>query len=93
MPKLPFNVKAASIGPFHDVVYLGENDDPCEELGQALLQSIAVDVHITIGETTMFLAAWMDPEHWASDWAEELGVDVDDAPAAAMAILEGAVEQ
>jgi hypothetical protein len=40
----------------------------------------------------MHLAAWQDPEHWATDWAEELGVPFDDAPDAVAALLAAAEE-
>lgn len=52
---------------------------------------LKTDITITVDDVTMFVAAWEDPEHWAEDWAEQLGVSQDDVPDAVAALLAGAI--
>lgn len=65
--------------------------EPIDGLVEEVLDSLGTDLRVTIGDTTLFLAAWRNPEHWADDIAEELGCDLDDAPARVYEILEEAV--
>lgn len=78
--KIPFKIERATIGASHDSAIVVNDEDPSRALAVAAMRSIGTDVEITIGTTTMFLAAWEDPEHWAEDWAEKLDVDLDDVP-------------
>lgn len=61
-----------------------------DAIAAGVLQVIDTTLTVTIGETTMFLAAWRDPDHWAEDWAKKLGVEWDDVPDAVAAIIQGA---
>lgn len=65
--------------------------EPIDGLVEELLDSLGTDVKVIIGDTSLFLAAWRNPEHWADDIAEELGCSMDDAPARVYEILEEAV--
>lgn len=94
MKKLSFDVEASYMtGSVNDAAYPGPDEALSEALAVAVMQSIGTDLEVTVGGVTMFLAAWEDPEHWATDWAEKLGVEHADAPAAVAAILASAVEE
>lgn len=92
MRKIRFDIKRAEVGNTTDCAYVTDDESPFEALVAAVIEDIRTDLEITISGVTMHLAAWQDPEHWATDWAHELGVDLDDAPEAVMALLIAADE-
>lgn len=94
MNKVRFTIERAVIGGASDTAWV---DDPeREDLGAAVVaqawDDLTVEVMLTVGGATMHAAAWADPEHWAEEWAEQLGVGYDEVPAAVEALLVGAVE-
>ena len=74
-----------SISRVRDAAILRDGDDPRESLIEEVIQSISTTVEVTVGDVTMHLAAWMDPEHWEDDW---LGVGIADVDA----LLSSSVE-
>jgi hypothetical protein len=60
-----------------DAAIVLEDENPRTALVEAVIQSIGTEVEVTAGGVTLHLAAWTDPEHWSSDWAEKLGDDRD----------------
>lgn len=90
--KYRFQVPAAHIGGVSDVAYVSEGEDPLEEIRRTIWQDLATDLEVRISGVTMFAAAWDDPDHWSSDWAEQLGIPVDEVPEAVAALVEGSVE-
>jgi hypothetical protein len=95
MRKLRYSLARFSTLPMSDAALLDEDDagDLNEALAMSVLDSISTDIEVTVGGVTMFLAAWRDPEHWSQDWAEKLGVDMDDAAERVDALLAEAVEE
>lgn len=99
MRKLRFLIESCVIGGMSDSAYLptrgdlDEDEDLTTELIEAAHQSIGTDLEVTVSGVTMFIAAWEDPDHWASDWAEKLGISYDDVPDAVAALLTAAVEE
>src|SRR4051812_6123465 len=93
MKKLPFEIEPVTLRGTHDSAWLSpvDEDDLPAALRDAVIDAVHLDVEVTVGDVTMFLAAWEDPDHWATDWAEKLGVGYDDAPAAVAALLTEAV--
>lgn len=72
-------------GKAHDAAYPGLDDDLAEAVAEAVVDSIATDVKVTLGGVTIFLAMLLDPAHWEEDWNERGVGDVD-------AFLAGLVE-
>lgn len=76
MMVLRYGVSAASWGGFVDEAFIDDGDLKAA-LTQAVLAQVGLDLDVTIGGVTMFLSAWLDPDHWSSDWAAKLGIDDD----------------
>lgn len=93
MKRLPFRIAKGRLMGCSDAAYLDENEPLTGGLVAAAVQALSTDIFITVADHTMFLAAWEDPEHWAEDWAQELGVDFDAVPAAVEALLAGVVTE
>lgn len=93
MRKLRFTIPAACIRGCHDCAYISDGEDPFAALRDAVLNSVHLDVHVTIGKITMAAAMWEDPAHWAEDWAAKLGVDYDDVEDAVAALLANAMAE
>lgn len=90
MRQIEFKLDRAIITARYDSALLVHDDeDPAEALVEAVIRSISTDVEITAGGVTMHLAAYQDPEHWESDWAEK-GID---DPRAFIARLVGVYER
>lgn len=83
--QLPFNITGMTLAS-HDAAIVVDGEDLQEALKEAVIHNIETDVEITIGDVTMFLAAWLDPEHWSSDW-EEKGYEPDEV----LDMLESAI--
>lgn len=90
--KIPYSTSRASLVGYADVAYVDEGEDPVEQVLAAAWQSIQTDVDITIGDVTMFAAAWADPDHWSEDWAKKLSVEWEDVPEAVAAIVTGVAQ-
>lgn len=92
MTELPFSIERSIVGNVKTFIYA---PDVCADLGEQLaaqvIQDIGIDLEVTVAGVTMFLAAWIDPEHWVGDWASKLGVERDEASAAVLAILTNAI--
>lgn len=71
----------------HDAAIILDGEDLQEALQEAVVQHISTDTMITIGGVKMHLAAWLDPEHWSSDWEEN-----DINPDEVYSMLSAAVE-
>lgn len=91
MRKLEFKTERTIVMGSHDAAYLDEDEDLATALTQAVIDGLDTDLEVTVSDVTMHLAAWRDPDHWATDWAEKLGVDFDDAPGAVAELLASAV--
>lgn len=85
-------VPRAVVGNISDAAYVGEGDDPRTEIVAAAFAAISTELQVTVGGVTMHVAAWEDPEHWASDWAELLEIDHDDVPEAIEDLIATAKE-
>lgn len=87
--RLEFAIEHSILTPTSDYVEVGDADpvSPIETLTEAVIFAIHTDIEVTVNGVTMHLAAWRDPDHWATDWATKLDVPVDEAPAAAYALL------
>ena len=92
MSKLRYRVALTTGIGFTDVAYVRDADDPAEALSESILQNLSTDVDVTIAGVTMFLAAWMDPGHWSTDWAEKLGIPVEKVHDAVVDLFAKAVE-
>jgi hypothetical protein len=92
MKKVRFHLAATTLYGYTDCAYVLDGEKPGEVLVDAVMEGIRTNLEVTISNVTMHLAAWQDPEHWATDWAEELGVPFDDAPDAVAALLAAAEE-
>ena len=92
MQKIRFSIEKSYVGASTNVAYVADGETPFEALSDAVMEDIRTDLMVTVSGVTMFLAAWQDPDHWASDWAEKLGVDFDEAPGAVENLLAEAQE-
>lgn len=86
------SIAKSYVGGVTSVAYPDGDDSLNEALVQEVMRCLATNLNVTVGDVTMFLAAWEDPDHWCSDWAEKLGVGWEDVPAAVEALLAGAIE-
>lgn len=93
MNKIPFLVGGWRRMTHRDAAILLAGEDPRDTLVDAVIQNIATDIEVTVGDVTMFLAAWQDPEHWSEDWAKKLGIDMDDVPEAVDELLASVVKE
>jgi hypothetical protein len=75
----------------YDKAYVDDGQDPAEALVQAAYESLSTDLEITVAGVTLFAAAWLDPDHWAEEWAEALSCDRGDAPGEAAALIASAL--
>jgi hypothetical protein len=91
MRTLPFAVGQARITPVADSAILLDGENPFDALRDAILQAVHLDIEVTIGGVTMFAAAWEDPDHWAEDWADKLGIDLDDVPQTVATLVADAI--
>lgn len=73
MSKIDYTLLGGTVRRSHDAaIVLG--DDLAETVAEAVVGAISTDIEVKLGDTTVFLAMLLDPEHWAEDWAE-VGVD------------------
>jgi hypothetical protein len=91
MKRLPFQIPTSVVGGSADAAYLTEGEDPTQALMETVMSDVGTELLVTIGNVTMFFAAWEDPDHWAEDWAEELGVELDQAPAIVAELIAAAI--
>lgn len=87
-----FTIPKASVGGMSDFAYVGEDEIAVEQLMAMVWDDLSTEVYVAVGEVSMFVAAWQDPDHWGEDWAEKLGIDRDDVPEAVTALLNAAME-
>ncbi len=71
--KVRFVVERSTVGGITDLARVVDGEDPVEAIVAAAMDSLGVDVRLTVSGVTMHLAAWRDPEHWADDWREKCG--------------------
>lgn len=76
MDKVEFST-GGSLRRTHDAVYLRPAEEPLTALVEAVIDSIGTSVMVTVGDITMHLAAWQDPDHWEEDWRAK-GIAPDD---------------
>jgi hypothetical protein len=95
MKKLNFIIETSLISASHDAAYVNDPDheDIIETLRDAIWQAVRLDIEVTIDGVTMPAAMWEDPNHWSEDWAEKLGIDIDDVPEAVLDILSEAITE
>lgn len=62
------------IMPARDEAHVEVGQDPCVALVEAVVQAIGTDVEVEAGGVALHLAAWQDPDHWASEWKKK-GID------------------
>lgn len=61
----------------HDVAII-TTDDIADELADTIIESVATEIEVKLGDKLVHLAMLRYPDHWAEDW-EKLGVeDVDE---------------
>ena len=89
MRKIRFTVRGHPIS-FTDVAH--DEGDFGTALTETIIMDIRTELQVEIGGVMMHLSAWEDPEHWADEWAHELGVPSDDVSEAVEAIIDGAQE-
>lgn len=73
MKKIEFHIQAGRIFGSRDIAYVDEEDDFCGQIVEQVVGDLSTEIEITVAGVTMHLAAWMDPDHWESDWSEVLG--------------------
>lgn len=56
-----------------DVAHVADDADPLAGIIESAIDNLGTEVLLKIGDVTMHLAAWQDPEHWADDWREHAG--------------------
>jgi hypothetical protein len=78
MKTLRFTIERTLISERRDITYITDDDDVFQTLRDAMWDGVHLDVHITIDGVTVPAMMWEDPEHWADDWAEMLGIDHED---------------
>lgn len=88
--KIRMKVEAASIRAASTSAWPMDGQSVEEAIAAEALNVIDTTLNVTIGGTTMFLAAWRDPDHWADDWADKLGISSADAADAVAAIIKEA---
>lgn len=91
MRKLRFSIERSVVGGLTDAALIDAGtEDATDDLVRQVMDDISTDLQVTVGGVTMFLAAWQDPDHWATDWAEQLDVEREDVPDAIAALLKSA---
>jgi hypothetical protein len=70
--KIRFHVHGR-IMPCSDAAYVLDGEDPLAALVEQVVNTIALDVLVSIGEVEMPLAMWQDPDHWEEDWRARAG--------------------
>lgn len=73
MRRIRFSVPRAIVGNMTDVADIEADEDPVEGVVQTMMHDLSTEIELTIGGVTMHLAAWQDPDHWATDWREKCG--------------------
>ncbi len=68
--QIEFKIDRTILAGRRDVALLREDEDAAEEFARAVLNSVATEVEVTAGGVTLHLAAWLDPEHWSTDWSD-----------------------
>lgn len=93
MKKLRYKIEKGTTMGVLSAVYLSDDEEPSSDaLVEDAYQSISTELMITVSGVTMFAAAWEDPAHWGTDWAEKLGIEHDAVDDAVAALLAQAVE-
>lgn len=90
MNKLGYNVTGSV--RCHDALVVLPGEDLQEAFLESVVQTMSVDIQVTVGDVTMHLAAWQDPAHWGEDWRDRLGCDLEDADEAVAELLASAVQ-
>lgn len=93
MKKLRYTLERGAISGASDAAYLSDDEGVPDSLKESIWQGISLDVEVTIGDVTMFAAAWEDPAHWEADWVAKLGVEADEVPDAVAALLAAATTE
>jgi hypothetical protein len=93
MRKLHYYLRGHTMAAHDALILVGDEVQPTgEDLAEAVMDTISTELMVTVGEVTMHLAAWADPDHWSDDWREELGLDdPDEAPEAVAQLLAAGV--
>jgi hypothetical protein len=76
MKRLRYTVEGR-VTPAADAALIIGDDDYVTEFLRSVIDTISIDLNVTVGGVTMFYAAWQDPAHWAEDWAHEHGPGFD----------------
>ena len=90
MRQIVFDVGGATMRS-HDSGIVLAGEDPRDVLVESVVQNVATSIEVTVGDVTMHLAAWQDPDHWAEDWAAKLGIDLEAAADAVDEMVAAAV--
>lgn len=91
--KLRYKVEKVTAGAFTDAAYLDSGEDPGTAVVRDALDTLKINVLITVGDYTMHAAAWEQPEHWADEWVKALGVTPDEVAGHVTALLASAIER
>lgn len=86
--RIDFKIDRAVLYGVRDHVLVNDGEDPLERVIEQAVSDIAAGIMLTIGDITMSLAAWQDPDHWSDDWAEH--ADGEDAVTFVAGLLAGA---
>lgn len=72
MLKIDYNLKGTSSYGCHDAAIFRDDETATpEELAASVVQTIALDIEVDLGEHKVNLAMLQDPEHWEEDWREK----------------------
>jgi hypothetical protein len=100
MSGIRFTINRQSVGGVTSVAYVptaelrdGNGLAHLDDLKEDIWQAISLDLLVTIAEHTAPACFWEDPDHWAEDWAEQLGCDRGEVPERVGALLDSAMER
>lgn len=89
--RVPFRVAHRGLGA-HDSALIAPHEETLPAFLEAVVQSVAIDIDITVAGVTMHLAGWQDPEHWAEEWGEVSGGEWEDVCEYVAGLLDAASE-
>lgn len=76
--KIRYHLPKQNYGGCADAALVSETEDPTTALYEAVIDTLATEIKVKLGEHEIFLAMLQNPDHWSEDW-EALGVEDPDA--------------
>lgn len=68
--RVSYEIEQTTIFAHHGQAIVLNDEHTREAMVEQIIQDLSLDVFVTVGDVTMPLACWMDPEHWEDDWRE-----------------------